>query len=246
MNEIIDAYSTPGTERETCLTATELLKLMDSAGIHRAVVAPEDREIAVNNTSGNDRILRMAGQSSGRLIPACTANPWLGRSACQELRRSAAAGARMLVLAPALQGFCFGDELPAELLAASAELRVPVYVHSGPHSFGSPTQLLLAAAEHPGARFILGHCGSTDYAADMPAVLASAPDNVWFELSLVRPWAAAAYAKAGHRDRLIFGSSAPRNCPAFELRMLDALLPVQDYPDIFGGNFAALLAEVQS
>ena len=114
-------------------------------------------------------------------------NPWFGESACRELRRAVAEGAKMLVLAPALQGFCFGDDLPDDLLAVAAELRVPVYVHTGPHAFGAPTQLLLAAAEHPGVRFILGHCGSTDFAGDMPALIRSASENLWFELSLVRP-----------------------------------------------------------
>lgn len=246
MNEVIDAYCTIGTERDTRLTPTDLLRLMDEAGIHRAVIAPEDREIAVHNTSGNSRVLQISRQSQGRLVPACTVNPWFGDSACQELRRSVADGARMLVLAPALQGFCFGDELPGDLLTVAGQLHVPVYVHTGPHSFGAPAQVMLAAAEHPGVRFVVGHCGSTDYAADMPAVLRSTAENVWFELSLVRPWAAVEYARAVDRRRLVFGSSAPRNNPAYELQHLKELLPMADYPDIYGGNLAALLAEVPS
>ena len=105
------------------------------------------------------------------------------------------------------------------------------------------TQVVLAAAEHPGVRFILGHCGSTDYAVNMPAVLRAAGKNVWFELSLVRPWASVGYAAAGGRHRLVFGSSAPRNHPAFELRALRDWLPIEEYPDVYGGNMAALLAE---
>jgi len=246
MNEITDAYCTPGVERETRLTPMDLLQCMDEAGIHRAVIAPEDREIAVHSISGNNRILEISRKAQGRFIPACTVNPWFGAAACQELRRAVEAGAKMAVLAPALQGFCFGDELLDGLLDTAAELRVPVYVHTGPHSFGAPTQLIVAAAECPAVRFILGHCGSTDFARDMPDAIRLASENVWFEVSLLDPWAAAQYAKAGNRQKVLFGSSAPRSNPAFELRSLMSMLPAQDYPDVYGGNLAALIAEIRS
>ena len=246
MAEIIDAYCTLGSERETRLTPEDLLRWMDRARIDRAVVAPEDREIAVVNRSGNDRILGLADHHAGRLIPACTVNPWFGAIGAEELRRAAAAGARLLVLAPARQGFCLGDEVADDLLAAAAELGVPVYVHTGPHSHAAPTQLLLVATRHPQARLILGHCGSTDYAADMPAVLRAAPQNVWFELSLVRPWNAAAYVKASSPAQFLFGSSAPRNDPVFELSQFNEHLPIDEYPDVYGGNLARLLAEARA
>jgi uncharacterized protein len=246
MHEIIDAYCTLGTERDTRLTPTELLQWLDEGGIHCAVIAPEDREIVVHNVSGNRRMAEISRQSQGRFIPACAVNPWFGDSACQELRRAVADGAKMLVLAPALQGFCFGDDLPDDLLTVAAELRVPVYVHTGPHSFGAPTQLIVAAAERPDVRFILGHCGTTDYGRDMPAVFQSATENVWFDLSLMHPQGALRHSTVADRRRLIFGTSAPRKNAAFELRALNALLPVKDHPDIYGGTLASLLAEVSS
>ncbi len=246
MNEIIDAYCTLGTERDTRLAPTELLQWMDQAGINRAIVVPEDREIAANNASGNRRVAEISRQSQGRFVPACAVNPWFGEAACREFRRAVADGARMLVLAPALQGFCFGDELPDDLLTVAAELRVPVYVHTGPHSFGAPSQVIVAAAERPGVRFILGHCGTTDYGRDMPAVFNAATENIWFDLSLMHPQGALRHAKVADRRRLIFGTSAPRKNAAFELRALNALLPVEDYPDIYGGNLASLLAEASS
>lgn len=246
MTEIIDAYCTLGTERETRLLPDDLLRWMDRAHIDRAVVAPEDREIAVANRSGNDRILSLTDRRDRRFLPACTVNPWLGTRGVDELRRAAAAGARLLVLAPAIQGFYLVDEVADELLGAAAELGVPVYVHTGPHSHAAPAQLVLVAARHPQAQLILGHCGSTDYAADMPAVLKAAPRNVWFELSLVRPWNAAGYVNASNRTRFMFGSSAPRNDPAFELSQFNEHLPIAEYSDVYGGNLARLLAEDRS
>jgi predicted TIM-barrel fold metal-dependent hydrolase len=256
MADVIDGYCTLGTERETRQSSEELLRRMDRAGVHRAVIAPEDREIAVDNVRGNDRILELSRRSGGRFIPACTVNPWFGRSGCDELRRAVAAGARMLVLAPALQGFHAGDDLADELLRTAGQLDVPVYVHTGPHSSSAPAQLVLLAARHAGVSFILGHCGSTDYAGDMSAVVEAATRNVWFETSLARPWAveqivaqasrlASAVETAAPQERraVIFGSSAPRNDPAYELAQLARYLPRAECPDVYGGTLAALLKE---
>ena len=244
--EIVDCYCTPGTERETAFAPEALLEQMNAAGIARAVIAPEDREIAVGNAAGNDRILQMAGRFPDRFFPACTVNPWFGRAGCDELRRAIRAGAKMLVLAPALQGFCLGDELADDLLRTAAELCVPVYVHTGPHSASAPTQLVLLAARHPQTRFILGHCGSTDYASDMRAVMEAPQENVWYETSLARPGAVAGYGKTAGSSKLIFGSSAPRHDPAFELKFLDQLWPIAEHADTYGGNLLRLLSEVAS
>lgn len=243
MKPIVDAYCTLGTERETELTGEELLRLMDRAGIDRAVIAPDDREIAVDNTAGNQRILEAGIQAPGRFLPACSVNPWYGQAGCEQLRRAVGSGARILVLAPALQGFCLGDEVARDLLAAAGRLNVPVYVHTGPHSVGAPTQLLLVASEHPSTRFILGHCGSTDYSCDMTAVFELGLKNVWYELSLMRPWAVVEHIKHVDRSRLIFGSSAPRNDPVFELQQFAKHLPIEEYPDIYGHNITRLLEE---
>src|SRR5690242_10107905 len=109
--EIIDAYCTPGTERETRLSADELLREMDRCGISLAVIAPEDREIAIANEAGNDRILALAARHTDRFIPACSVNPWHGPRGGTMLEKAVRGGARMLVLSPYLQGFIPPDEL---------------------------------------------------------------------------------------------------------------------------------------
>jgi len=243
MTSIIDAYCTLVTERETRLAPEELLKQLDRAGINRAVIAPDDREIAVSNASGNNRILEAGRRQQDRFLPACTVNPWFGAAGCEELRRAAGRGAKMLVLAPALQGFSMCDEVVDPLLATAAELRVPVYVHTGSHSLGAPTQLALAAAAHPKTQFIMGHCGSTDYVYDVPAAIKAGLGNLWFETSLARPWAAAAYVKLLQRPAMIFATSAPRNNPRYELEQLAHYLPVEKNPDVYGGTLCRLLEE---
>ncbi|MBN2294898.1 MAG: amidohydrolase family protein [Pirellulales bacterium] len=214
--------------------------MMDDAGIDRAVIAPQDREIAVCNIDGNQRILEMAEQFGERFIPACSVNPWLGREGNDIFSAAIEAGAKLLVLAPALQGFNLGDELTDELLALAGELSVPVYIHTGPHSSSAPSQLLLVAERHLSTHFILGHCGSSDYSHDMPAVFSVAPKNVWFEISLVRPWAMASYKEMADPSRFIFGSYAPRNDPRLELQYLNREMPRERYPQVYGDNLLGL------
>lgn len=241
---IFDAYCTPGTERETTLPVDELLREMDQAGVGRAVIAPEDRELAVANAAGNERIRRIAERHSDRFTAACCANPWFGAESVAELERCVASGARMLVFAPALQGFLPNDEVVEDLVNCAASHRVPMYFHTGPHAFGGPTQIILLAEKFPNARFIIGHCGSTDHAWDMPAVLKyHALKNVWFELSFVRPWVLPDYVNFAGSDRFVWGSSAPRNRPKFELEQLQDYLPVDRYPDIYGRTLARLINE---
>lgn len=241
---IIDGYCTLGVERETLLSPETLLRQMEAANVGRAVIAPDDREIALHNGAGNERVARLAARSEGRFIAACSISPWHGDDAPPMLEQAVAAGARMLVLAPALQGFNPCDDLVDPLLHAAATKNLPVYFHTGPHSTGGPTQVALLALRHPRTRFILGHCGSTDFAWDMPAVLTMKLPNLWCESSFVRPWAMPGYAALANESRFIFASSAPRNDLAFELQQANGFWPVTEHPETYGGNLKHLLSEV--
>ena len=247
MPEIIDAYCTPGTERETRLSAEDLLRDMDRCGIARAVIAPEDREIALANEAGNERVLALAAKHAGRFIPACSVNPWHGARGGAMLEKAVrGGGARMLVLSPYLQGFIPPDELLDDLLRSAAAMRVPVYIHTGPHSGGSPAQTIFLAERHPDTRFILGHGGSTDHAWDMRVVLTNhRTPNLWFELSFVRPWVIHTLGNIVGDDRLLFGTSAPRNDIGQELSEMNRSWPIEKNPNTYGGNIARLVAEVK-
>jgi uncharacterized protein len=239
---MVDGYCTPGTERETRLPAQRLLEAMDRAGIDRAVVAPEDREIALANLEGNRRMARIALEHSDRFTPACSVNPWQGKGGIQLLRRAVEEGAAMLVLAPALQGFILGDPVADALLEEAATQGVPVYVHTGPHSSSAPSQLVLLALRFPQVRFVMGHCGATDYSHDLAAVTQYELPNLWYDLALVRPWTGEGLVKRGLGRRMVFSSGAPRNELVAELSEFERLLPRADHPDIYGGNLLNVLA----
>jgi predicted TIM-barrel fold metal-dependent hydrolase len=243
---IFDGYCTCGTQRDGLLSPSDLLKQMELANISRAIIAPEDHEIAVHNEAGNERVVRIAERSEGRLVAACTVSPWQGDSCMELLNRAIDGGARLLVLSPSQQGFNPCDELVDPLMHAAADKNLPVYFHTGPHSVGAPTQMMLLAMRHPHTRVILAHCGSTDYSWDMPAVLELGLPNVWFELSFVRPWAIPGYAKLSDESRLIFASGSPRNDLSFELEHANRHWPIADHPGTYRDNLQRLLSEVQS
>ena len=61
---------------------------MDRLGIDRALVAPAERFVPVNNRQGNELTAATALRSDGRLLAYAVATPWLGAEALDELRRA--------------------------------------------------------------------------------------------------------------------------------------------------------------
>jgi len=236
----IDCYVTLGKERETVYDADELVRDLDMAGVDMAVVAPSDREMAVFNRRGNDFVFTAAERFPDRLIPACTVNPWYGEEGTAELERCVGRGAKMLVLHPTLQGFLINDDLADPLIEKAVEYGLPVYVHTGPHLYGAPWQLIDCAMRHPEGRFIMGHAGATDFWNDVPYAGKFAP-NVYIEGSFARPFTFRAHVDRVGIEKGIMGSAAPRNDLVFEWRQYRAELASDEYARVFGPNLAELL-----
>jgi predicted TIM-barrel fold metal-dependent hydrolase len=235
----IDCCVTLGNEREKRYGAGRLLRDMDKAGVDMAVIAPLDSEIAVFNRRGNARILKAATRHRDRLIPACAVTPWSGKKGLEELERAIGEGSRMLILHPGIQGFLPTDELVFPLVETAAG-RLPVYVHTGSHLYGSPWDAAGLALRFPETTFILGHAGATDYWNDVPTAARSAP-NLYIEGSLARPFTFRNHLLAVGADRGIMGSYAPTNDLVFEWRWYREHLCEPEFEPVFGGNLAALL-----
>ncbi len=236
----IDCYVTIGKERETVYRAENVVRDLDRAGVDKAVIAPADREIAVFNRQGNDFIKSEAGFFRDRLIPACTANPWYGVDAVIEITRAYEHGARMLVLNPTIQGFLINDDLADPLIEKAGELKLPVYVHTGPHLYGAPWQLIDCAMRFPGVNFVMGHAGATDFWNDVPYAGTFAP-NVYVEGSFARPFAFKAHIEKIGPEKGIMGSSAPRNNLVSEWQEYSAELSAGQFACVFGYNLAKIL-----
>ena len=236
----IDGYCTLGVDREFDLTAEALLRAMDEAAVERAVIAAVDRCLAVHNREGNDFILQAAAAHPDRFIPSCSVNPWYGEEAGEELRRSLAAGARLLVLHPAVQGYIANDELAWPILEALAGRGIPVYVHTGPPGSATPWQVVDLAERFPNVDFIMGHSGATDFWNDVVLAARSA-QNVFIESSFARPPLFANYLEQVGKHKGIMGSAAPLNELVFEWEQMRAVLPPPEWDAIYGDNLARLL-----
>ncbi len=236
----IDGYCTLGVDREYDLTETSLLLAMDNAGVERAVIAPPDRFLAVNNREGNDNMARSANAHRGRFIPACTANPWYGESAIEGLKRAIGEGARVLVLHPQVQGFLANDDLAFPLLHLAAAEKIPIYIHTGPPGSATPWQVVDLAERYASADFIMGHCGATDFWNDVVDA-ARAAENVYLESSLARPFHFAHYMSAAGKQKGIIGSWAPLNDLGFEWSQMRKFLPKDVFVEAGGKNLLRLL-----
>lgn len=237
---VIDGYVTLGTERETVYAVDDLIRDLNTASVEKAVITADDREIAVFNRQGNARILKESKKNPDRLIPSCTVNPWYGSEAVSEFRRAADEGAQMLVLNPTLQGFLINDDLADDVIDAAKEYGIPVYVHTGPHLYGAPWQLVDCALRHPDVSFIMGHSGATDYWNDVQHS-ATFTDNVYLEGSFARPFSFKNYLAGTDVWRGIMGSAAPRNNLCFEWEQYRKELGGSEFASVFGDTLASIL-----
>lgn len=236
----IDCYCVLGKDREYDLTVSALLKAMDAAGVDRALVAPVDRYLAVDNQVGNDYVAQQASKHRRRLIPTCTANPWNGKGAVREFRRALAKGARLLVLHPFVQGYLANDELVWPLLEVASREQVPVYIHTGPPGNSTPWQLVDLAERFPQLDLIMGHSGSTDFWFDVIDAAKAAP-NIYLESSLARPFSFPERIQVLGSQRVIMGSFAPINQFAFEWEQMRLALTPEAVEPVLGDNLRRLL-----
>ena len=239
---ILDGHVTIGESRDASLSVERLLETMDELRISRALVAPAERFVPVNNRAGNELTAAAAARSDGRLLAYAVASPWLGAEALEELRRARDAGARALKLDPALQGFDLLDGQAELLVAFAIECGWPVYIRTGTPPQGLPLQVAWLANRHPEGRFILGKAGATDFSHDGPAALAAAP-NVYADSVYVEwPTALAAARPEEIGGRVIFTTDAPFGDPAIELaRVTEAPYGADVHDAILGGTLARLL-----
>ena len=241
----IDACCTVENEGPGAPSADSLLREMDRAGLDMAVIHPPDRCFAFENGEGNGLVTGAARRHPGRFLAAVTVNPWRD-FAYDHLRSALDAGGRLASFSPGLQGFNPSTRLLDPLLEKLARSHpgLPVFVHTGHHSHGAPSQLFLLAGRFPEIRFIMGHSGATDYATDVVPVCSLRP-NIYVEASFARPPGFAGRLKAVGFDRGIMGSGWPLNDLAFEWAEMRRLLPPEHRDRVLGGNLASLLGGLE-
>lgn len=215
---IIDAHALLGREHPYALEAEELQTRMDAAGIALALARPMGAELAVDNREGNRRVL----SAGPRVRGLATANPWFGRAALDELKRSRDEGAVGLFLHPARQGFSPFEPVAAPVLELAASWRWPIVFHTGTYIYADVLAIGEVARRMPQANFILGWAGFTDMWFELPGVAAEVP-NVYFDTSMIWSTAVLAIVESLGPSRALFAGGEPRNRYAVNLRSLARL-----------------------
>jgi uncharacterized protein len=214
----------------------ELLGEMDRAGIDCAVLHPPEECFAWENEAGNERAIRAAKRHPGRFIAGITVNPW--RAGAWEVIKGFLGENIILTFSPGVQGF---NPAEGKLDGLLEKVRgIPVYIHTGHHSYGAPTQVAILARKFPHLNFIMGHSGATDYATDAVPVCKICP-NIFIESSFARPLGFFNRCKEVGYHRAVFGSGYPSNDIAFEVSELKRLLPEEHCQGVFEANLLKLL-----
>jgi len=232
----IDSHVYLGDGRHLSQNTSTLLRLMDEAGVERAIACPVDRCLAVHNAEGNDVVISAVREHPDRLMGMACANPWYGDGAVSELRRALDSGLHGLFLHPNYQGFGLGDHIVDPLIEVAADFGVPVYAHTGTAGIAEPFHVAELARRFPEVNFIMGHAGSSDYGEDAVRALEFA-GNVWLETSRNGPANFGFWKVKKCLSRVVFGSSAPEYIPEIEIETLcDVLTEGKEREAVLSGN----------
>ena len=143
----------------------ELERIMDAYGLSRAFMFcmdEPDREPAFR--APNDRTLRDAERSGGRLVPFVRLD-LTAEGPIDEAIRCLDRGARGIKLHPRAQRFTLNDDRLAPVFELAAERRVPILIHGGRGLPPIADHLSRLTERYPKAQLIIAHAGIADMAA---------------------------------------------------------------------------------
>lgn len=243
-SEVIDAHTHLGLDEDgRSLDLDGLLSMLDAAGAGRACVFPlHDPERRPSYTLPNDRVLRWAGESEGRLIPFCRLDP--AEEPLIEGERCLQAGARGIKLHPRAQAFNFSGGQMRGIFALAEEARVPILIHAGRGLPPLAEALVDLALEHPGATLILAHGAICDQGI-ITARLADHP-GVLYDTSCFFPIDVIELLARVPAERVVFASDPPYGATAAGLYLAlrvatQAGLDEQALRAVLGETMAALI-----
>jgi predicted TIM-barrel fold metal-dependent hydrolase len=142
----------------------ELERIMDAYGVSRAFMFcmdEPDREPAFR--APNDRTLKFAERSGGRLIPFVRLD--MNESPIEEAIRCLDLGARGIKLHPRAQRFLLNDKRLAPVFEVAADRQVPILIHGGRGLPPIADDLARLVDAYPEAQLIIAHAGIADLGA---------------------------------------------------------------------------------
>jgi predicted TIM-barrel fold metal-dependent hydrolase len=159
---VVDAHTHLGRDEDgQALDPDGLIAFLDQVGptARACTFALHDPERAPAYRVPNDRVLRWAQESDGRLYPYCRLDP--AEDPVAEAERCLALGARGIKLHPRAQAFGFGDPAADSIWKVAEEAKVPILIHAGR---GMPRMDPLAdlALRYPDVVLVLAHAAIAD------------------------------------------------------------------------------------
>ncbi len=218
----------------------EVLKLMDSYGISKAVVFP-GTEIEPDNRWMADAIR----SHRDRLLPFAWINPILNQEkAMSELVEMVEKNGFMgMKLHPLFHSFYPNRQFVVPLVEKCAEYGIPVTVHSGHAPYSMPWQIAELAEMCPNASIIMDHMGLQVGWVEDAITLAQKYSNIILGTTAMPFHEKIRYAvKQLGAERVIYGSDAPSIHPLPEIdRVRVAGLMQEELSMVLGGSLARIL-----
>jgi hypothetical protein len=224
---VVDAHTHLGADEDgQSLQPEALLEFLDQASPDaRACTFPfHDPERSPAYRVPNDRVLRWAEESGGRLYPYCRLDP--GDDPVAEAERCLALGARGIKLHPRAQAFGFGNDAAESIWKVAGEADVPILIHAGR---GMPPMDALAdlALRHPDVVLILAHAAIADQGM-FAARLRDHP-NIYYDTSTFSMFDQLELFARIPLERIVFASDVPYGRPAGALH---TALRIAAYADL--------------
>jgi predicted TIM-barrel fold metal-dependent hydrolase len=233
---VIDAHTHLGKDEDgQSLDPAELISFLDQIGptTRACTFALHDPERAPGYRVPNDRVLRWARESGGRLYPYCRLDP--AEDPVGEAERCLALGARGIKLHPRAQAFGFGNHAAASIWKVAREAKVPILVHAGR---GMPRMDPLAELAHryPDVVLVLAHAAIADQGM-FASRLADHP-NVVYDTSTFSVFDQIELFARVPAERIVFASDVPYGRP---LGALHAALRIAAYAGLDDHERVALV-----
>jgi hypothetical protein len=212
---VLDAHTHLGVDEDGQSLALEaLLAALDEVGPDtRACTFPlHDPDRHPGYRVPNDRVLRWAGESDGRLIPYCRLDP--NEDPVGEAERCLARGARGIKLHPRAQAFEFGIAAADAIFAVARDAGVPILIHAG-RGMAPMDALADLALRYPEVPLVLAHAGIAGQG--MFAARLNGHPHVVYDTSTLSPFDVIELFARVPAERVVFASDVPYGRPAFGL-----------------------------
>jgi predicted TIM-barrel fold metal-dependent hydrolase len=233
---IIDAHNHIGERRDLQMSAERLIRLMDRAGVDKAVV------FSFPKLWDNDYVARAVRQFPDRLIGFVGVNPWEASAADQVRRGFEHLGMRGLKLHPVRDSYSLAEgRLVDPLFRVCEEFGRPVLCHGADEWSNTPWAFREVAGRFPQIPFIMAHGGQNWLREDALDALRKTP-NLYVDTSVMYTGYVRRVAQEISPTRLLMGTDTPTEVFEYEMKKIETAIADRATRQlVMGENIAKLI-----